>query len=110
MNQQFAKNLDMSVNSYLESRQEEDDRKRKFPTVKVLPAPHMNTAVIWSRIAQLHYEDLYEIGLHLTALKNLLPRRPMDNRDRVVAASNFFTNIQPNVRKDNNNRQYGSRK
>jgi hypothetical protein len=25
----------------------------------------------------------------------------MDNRDRVVAASNFFTNIQPNERKDN---------
>jgi hypothetical protein len=91
----------MSVNSYLESRQEDDDKKRKFPTVKVLPAPHMNTAVIWSRIAQLHYEDLYEIGLHLAALKNLLPRVPMDNRDRVVAASNFFTNIQPNVRKDN---------
>jgi hypothetical protein len=46
MNQQFAKNLNMSVNSCLESRQEEDDRKRKFPTVKVLPAPHINTAVI----------------------------------------------------------------
>ena len=69
INQQFAKNLNMSVNSYLESRQEEDASKRKFPTVKVLPAPHMNTAVIWSRIAQLHYEDLYEIGLHLTAQK-----------------------------------------
>jgi hypothetical protein len=55
INQQFAKNLNMSVNSYLESRQEEDEKKRKFPTVKVLPAPHMNTAVIWSRIAQLHY-------------------------------------------------------
>jgi hypothetical protein len=25
----------------------------------------------------------------------------MDNQDRVVAASNFFTNIQPNIRKDN---------
>jgi hypothetical protein len=61
----------------------------------------MNTAVIWSRIAQLHYQDLYEIGLHLTALKNLLPRVPMDNCDRVVAASNFFNNIQPNVRKEN---------
>jgi hypothetical protein len=81
INQQFAKNLNMSVNSYLESRQEEDESKRKFPTVKVLPALHMNTAVIWSRIAQLHYEDLYEIGLHLTALKNLLPRVPMDNHD-----------------------------
>ncbi len=101
INQQFAKNLNMSVNNYLESRQEEDDKKRKPSPFKVIPAPHMNTAVIWSRIAQLHYEDLYEIGLHLTALKNLLPRVPMDNRDRVVAASNFFTNIQPNVRKDN---------
>ena len=101
INQQFAKNMNMSVNSYLESRQEEDATKRKFPTVKVLPAPHMNTVVIWSRIAQLNYEDLYEIVLHLTALKNLLPRVPMDNRDRVVAASNFFTNIQPNMRKDN---------
>jgi hypothetical protein len=101
MNQQFAKNLNMSVNGYLESRQAEEDLKRKHPTVKVLPAPHMNTAVIWSQIAQLHYEDLYKIGLHLTALKNLLPRVPLENRDRVVAASNFFTNIQPNMRKDN---------
>ena len=58
INQQFAKNLNMSVNSYLESRQEEDEKKRKFQPVKVIPAPHMNTAVIWSRIAQLHYEDL----------------------------------------------------
>jgi hypothetical protein len=33
INQQFAKNMNMSVNSYLESRQEEDDKKRKFPTV-----------------------------------------------------------------------------
>ena len=87
INQQFAKNLNMSVNNYLESRQEDDEKKRKFQPVKVIPAPHMNTAVIWSRIAQLHYEDLYEIGLHLTALKNLLPRVPMDNRDRVVAVS-----------------------
>ncbi len=102
INQQFAKNMNMSVNSYLESRKEDDGAaKPKTPFVKVLPAPHMNTAIIWSRIAQLHYEDLYEIGLHLTALKNLLPRVPMDNRDRVVAASNFFTNIQPNMRKDN---------
>jgi hypothetical protein len=37
----------------------------------------------------------------LTALKNLLPRVPLDNQDQVVAASNFFTNIQPNMRKDN---------
>jgi hypothetical protein len=65
MNQQFAKNLNLSVNGYLENRQAEDDLKIKFPTVKVLPAPHMNTAVIWPRIAQLHYEDLFEIGLHL---------------------------------------------
>jgi hypothetical protein len=79
MNQQLVKNLNMSVNGYLESLQAEDDLKSKFPTVKVLPAPHMNTAVILSRIAQLHYEDLYEIRLHLTALKNLLPRVPMDN-------------------------------
>jgi hypothetical protein len=97
MNQQFAKNLNISINGYLESRQAEEDLKRKHPTVKVFPAPHMNTAVIWSRIAQLHYEDLYAIGLHLTALKNLLPLVPLDNRDRVVAASNFFTNIQPNL-------------
>ena len=61
----------------------------------------MNTAVIWSRIAQLHYEDLYEICLHRTALKNLLPKVPFDHKDCVVAASNFFEDIQPNLRKDN---------
>jgi hypothetical protein len=34
MNQQFAKNLNMSVNNYLESCQAEDDLKRKFPLSK----------------------------------------------------------------------------
>lgn len=60
----------------------------------------MNTAVIWTRIAQLHYEDLYDIGLNLAALKGLLPKLPFDNRDQIVATSNFFKNIQPQVRKD----------
>ena len=102
MNAQFAKNLNVSVNRYLDGKREQEPEGRSpFEAASIVPAPHMNTAVVWTRIAQLHFEDLYEIGLHLSALKSLLPRLTYDNRDRVVAASNFFKNIQPNLRKDN---------
>jgi hypothetical protein len=82
MNQQSTKNLNTTVNGYLESRRriEEATGKKMFQAIKIVPAPHMNTAVIWSSITQLHYEDLYEIGLHLSTLKNLLPKVPFDNR------------------------------
>ncbi len=99
MNQQFSKNLNTTVDGYLEGkRQDLPPSKKVFQSV---PAPHMNNAVIWTRIAQLHYEDLYEIGLNLASLKSLLPKLPFDNRDRIVATSNFFKNIQPHMRKDN---------
>ena len=102
MNAQFAQNLNTTVDRYLESRQSEVPASKKvFQNPNSIPAPHMNSAVVWSRIAQLHYEDLYEIGLHLSALKHLLPKVHLDQRERVVATSNFFKNIQPNVRKDN---------
>jgi hypothetical protein len=63
----------------------------------------MNNAVIWIRISQLHYEDLYNIGLNLTCLKSLLPKLPPGNWDQIVimATSNFYKNIQPHMRKDN---------
>ena len=78
------------VDGYLDGKKQAmDSSKRIFQPV---PAPHMNTAVIWTRIAQLHYEDLYEIGLSLAALKSLLPKLPFDSRDRIVATSNFFKN------------------
>ncbi len=99
MNHQFARNLNTTVDTYLdEKKQAMDSSKKMFQPV---PAPHMNTAVIWTRIAQLHYEDLYEIGLSLASLKSLLPKLAFDSRDRIIATSNFFKNIQPNMRKDN---------
>ena len=102
MNAQFAKNLNVSVNRYLDGKREQEPGGRSpFEASSIVPAPHMNTVVVWTRIAQLHFEDLYEIGLHLSALKSLLPRLTYDNCDRVVAASNFFKNIQTNIRKDN---------
>jgi hypothetical protein len=99
MNQQFSKNLNTTVDGYLEGkRQDLPPSKKVFHS---FPAPHMNNTVIWTRFAQLHYEDLYEIGLNLASLKSLLPKLPFDNRDRIVATSNFFKNIQPHMRKNN---------
>jgi hypothetical protein len=99
MNQQFAKNLNVTVEGYLDEKLKDTPPSKKM--FQQIPAPHMNTAVVWTRIAQLHFEDLYEIGLNLAALKSLLPRVPLENRDRIVASANFFKNIQPLMRQDN---------
>jgi hypothetical protein len=98
----FAKKLLLCyniVNWYLDTRREKELAGKN--TVKIVLALHMNITVIWSHIAHLQYEDLYEIGFHLSTLKNILPKVPFDNRDKVVVPSNSFKNIQPNLQKDN---------
>ena len=56
MNAQFAKNLNVSVNRYLDGKREQEPGGRSpFEASSIVPAPHMNTAVVWTRIAQLHF-------------------------------------------------------
>ena len=52
------------------------------------------TKQIWNKIALLHWDDLMDIGLHLSAIKELLPAVHSSDRQRVVS-TNYLDNITP---------------
>ena len=48
-----------------------------------------NTKQIWHKIALLHWNDLMDIGLHLAAVKELLPAVHAGDRQRILATDNM---------------------
>ena len=53
-----------------------------------------NTKQIWHKIALLHWNDLMDIGLHLAAVKELLPTVHAGDRQRILA-TDYMDNIRP---------------
>ena len=58
------------------------------------------SAVSWTKMAQLHLEDITDIREHIDALRNMLPDRPSDNANRIFHDPQFFEDIQQRFHTD----------